>query len=368
VTVGKHRIRRLSRGTIVLLVVVGLLATAVGGTAVAAIRYDHSHAGRILPGVTVGGVPVGGMTRAQAIQAVTARAQQTLDRNIEVLAAGKSWTVSLAQLGLAAQVTDAVDQALDTSKAPSLMYRVWHRLTGNSVDKSFPIQFVLPHGPVESFVADLAHQLNLPARDASMNLVNGKIVVATAQTGRVVRVAPGVDALRQAVLAHDSQATVAVKTIAPKVTEKTLGQTIVVNVSLNKLFLYKGVKIIRTYPVATAKAGFLTPPGAWTVTWKEANPTWHNPAPNGWGKGEPLVIPPGPGNPLGTRALHLSADGILIHGTPADYSIGTYASHGCIRMHMWDAEALFNLVQTGTPVFIIGAPPWGITQNPGAAG
>ena len=81
--------------------------------------------------------------------------------------------------------------------------------------------------------------------------------------------------------------------------------------------------------------------------------------------------PPGglmPPSPLGTRALHLSAPGILIHGTPADYSIGTYASHGCIRMHMWQSEELFNLVSVGTTVFIIGAPPWGITQNPGAAG
>jgi hypothetical protein len=352
----------------VLLIVAGLLVTAVAGSAVAAIRYDHSNAGRILPGFAIDGVPVGGMTRAQAMQAVGAKIQQTLDQQIEVLVAGKSWTESLSQLGLAAQVSEAVDQALEASRVPSLWSRVYHRLANKPVEESFTVHYYLPHGQIETFVTTLAHQVALPVRDASFGLVNGKLVVTGSQRGRSLRAALSVDRLRQAVEDHNVSVALPVKVAAPKVTEKSLGQAIVVDVSKNQLFLYQGVKVIRTYPVATAKFGFLTPPGQWTVTWKEANPTWHNPAPNGWGKGEPLVIPPGPGNPLGTRALHLSAPGILIHGTPADYSIGTYASHGCIRMHMWESEALFSLVSVGTPVFIIGAPPWGITQNPGAAG
>jgi L,D-transpeptidase ErfK/SrfK len=85
---------------------------------------------------------------------------------------------------------------------------------------------------------------------------------------------------------------------------------------------------------------------------KRINPTWVNPAKDTWGAGEPDFIPPGPDNPLGTRAMDLSAPGIRIHGTPADYSIGHYASHGCIRMHIWEAEDLFNRVQVGTPVII----------------
>jgi lipoprotein-anchoring transpeptidase ErfK/SrfK len=56
---------------------------------------------------------------------------------------------------------------------------------------------------------------------------------------------------------------------------------------------------------------------------------------------------------LGTRALNLDAPGIRIHGTYADSSIGTYASHGCIRMHIWDSEELFDLVDVGTPVIIV---------------
>ncbi|HEX9234889.1 MAG TPA: L,D-transpeptidase, partial [Actinomycetota bacterium] len=136
----------------------------------------------------------------------------------------------------------------------------------------------------------------------------------------------------------------------------------------NRLTLYDDLKAIRSYPVATAREGFETPPGQWSVVDKQVDPTWHNPAPNGWGAGEPLVIGPGPDDPLGTRALALSAPGILIHGTPDDPSVGTYASHGCIRMHIPDSEALFPLVPVGTPVFIVGSPPWGNTPNPGPAG
>jgi len=365
---GKHRIGRLRTRTIVLLTVAALLVTGVAGSAVAAIRYDERNAGRILPGVTIDGVAVGGMTRSQAIQAVRAQVQETLERRLQILAAGKSWTESLSQLGLAAQVEEAVDQALEASRAPSIWSRVYHRLANKPLQQSFTVRFFLPHGPIETLVADLAHQIALPVRDAAFGMVDGKLVIKGSQRGRSLRTSPSIDQVRQAVEDRDATVTLPVKVVAPKITEKSLGQAIVVNVSKNELFLYQGVKVVKTYPVATAMQGFLTPPGQWTITWKEANPTWYNPAPDGWGKDEPKVIPPGPGNPLGTRALHLSVPGILIHGTPADYSIGTYASHGCIRMHMWQSEELFNLVSVGIPVFIIGAPPWGITQNPGAAG
>jgi L,D-transpeptidase ErfK/SrfK len=108
----------------------------------------------------------------------------------------------------------------------------------------------------------------------------------------------------------------------------------------------------RTYGVATAKGGFVTPQGSWTVINKVMNPTWINPAPDTWGKDDPPMIPPGPGNPLGTRALYLNAPGIRIHGTYASSSIGSYASHGCIRMRIPDSEALYPLVPVGTPVLV----------------
>jgi lipoprotein-anchoring transpeptidase ErfK/SrfK len=79
---------------------------------------------------------------------------------------------------------------------------------------------------------------------------------------------------------------------------------------------------------------------------------------------EPARIGPGPRNPLGTRALNLSAPGIRIHGTPAARSIGYSVSHGCIRMRMPDVEALYPLVPQAAPVFIVRAGP---PRFPGSA-
>jgi lipoprotein-anchoring transpeptidase ErfK/SrfK len=83
----------------------------------------------------------------------------------------------------------------------------------------------------------------------------------------------------------------------------------------------------------------------------QRNPTW-TPPDSRWAAGLGPV-PPGPGNPLGTRWIGISSPGIGIHGTPADSSIGTRASHGCIRMHIPDVERVFSMVSVGTTVRIV---------------
>ena len=85
----------------------------------------------------------------------------------------------------------------------------------------------------------------------------------------------------------------------------------------------------------------------------QRHPWWYPPA-SDWAKGE-KPVPPGPGNPLGTRWMGLSAAGVGIHGTPDAASIGYSASHGCIRMRISEAEWLFAHVRVGTPVFIVAA-------------
>jgi L,D-transpeptidase ErfK/SrfK len=140
--------------------------------------------------------------------------------------------------------------------------------------------------------------------------------------------------------------------VDPKVSSDKLGTTIEVNLSTNRLTFYDGLKVRKVYPVATGQPSFPTPQGTWEVVYKRMNPTWTNPAKDGWGASMPASIPPGPGNPLGTRAMSLNASGILIHGTYASYSIGHSASHGCIRMLLSDVEALYPQIPEGTPVLI----------------
>ncbi len=125
---------------------------------------------------------------------------------------------------------------------------------------------------------------------------------------------------------------------------------VVVDLSELKLYLYKDGELAKTYRVATGAPEFPTPTGTFAVTSKVMDPTWYPPD-SEWAKdAEP--IPPGIENPLGTRWIGTSAPAVGIHGTPDSGSIGTYASHGCIRMYISDVEELFEKVAVGMPVLI----------------
>lgn len=127
--------------------------------------------------------------------------------------------------------------------------------------------------------------------------------------------------------------------------------SIVIDRSERRLYLYDGDTLLKTYSVAVGQPRYPTPTGAYRITNKAYNPTW-TPPPSPWADGlEP--VPPGPDNPLGTRWMGLSAPHVGIHGTYQGWSIGTAASHGCIRMHIRDVEDLFERVFVGTPVEIV---------------
>jgi lipoprotein-anchoring transpeptidase ErfK/SrfK len=139
--------------------------------------------------------------------------------------------------------------------------------------------------------------------------------------------------------------------LRPKVTEKTLGPAIVILRTSNELRLYQNAKLVRTFGVATGQSAYPTPLGDFTIVIKERDPWWY-PPPSPWATNE-QPVPPGPGNPLGTRWMGLSVPYVGIHGTPDAASIGYSASHGCIRMRISEAEWLFQKVRVGTPVFIV---------------
>ena len=63
------------------------------------------------------------------------------------------------------------------------------------------------------------------------------------------------------------------------------------------------------------------------------------------------MIPPGPDDPLKARWLGFY-DGSGIHGTDDIGSLGTAASHGCIRMSIPDVTELYSLVPMHTPIYI----------------
>ena len=124
---------------------------------------------------------------------------------------------------------------------------------------------------------------------------------------------------------------------------------IVVNLTKFRVSLVRDGKRVVTFKIAHGTARYPTPTGTYRIVNKQSNPTWTPPPDSDWAKGLGPV-PPGPGNPLGTRWMGTSAQYVGLHGTPAVSSIGTRASHGCIRMRIPDAEALYEEVTVGMPI------------------
>ncbi|MCC6829914.1 MAG: L,D-transpeptidase family protein [Thermoleophilia bacterium] len=133
-------------------------------------------------------------------------------------------------------------------------------------------------------------------------------------------------------------------------TREAMVGRIVVDLSEYSLKLIRDGRVVKRYKIAIGQAAYPTPTGTYEVVNMQTNPTWMPPN-SPWAKGLG-PIPPGPGNPLGTRWIGTSAPAVGIHGTYADYSIGTAASHGCMRMHIPEVEALYEEVSVGMPVII----------------
>jgi lipoprotein-anchoring transpeptidase ErfK/SrfK len=343
----------LTGAILAVLVAAGVVLVALGGAAFAAYRYDQSTADLILPGVSVAGVDLGGMTRSEAIAAIEQVAAQRLDAPLTVTAGPRSWTITPRELGQTADVSAAVDRALDASRDVGFLSRVWHRMRQEPVGVSIDLRYGSGSSAVQDLVGRAADDLHVDARDAAVLYRDGHAVFRHSRRGRDLGRNVATHRILQALADGSTSVKLPVKVVRPDVPDSKLGKTIIVDRTVNELYFYDGFDLQHTYPVATAADGYVTPAGEWTVVNKVENPTWYNPAPDTWGADLPMSIPPGPGNPLGTRAIYLDAPGIRIHGTYDVNSIGTHASHGCIRMLMSDVEALYPLVPIGTRVVVV---------------
>lgn len=131
-----------------------------------------------------------------------------------------------------------------------------------------------------------------------------------------------------------------------------LGPRIFVNLRKFSLVLDRPGKPERRWMIASGSWAHPTTPGSYVIKEKVAHPTWLPPK-SDWAK-DAKPIPPGPGNPLGTRWIGLNGGALGIHGTNAPWSIGSASSHGCMRMVTSQVEELYKLVEVGMPVVVLG--------------
>jgi lipoprotein-anchoring transpeptidase ErfK/SrfK len=287
----------------------------------------------IADGVTIGGIDVAGLSADDATIAVTS----FFETPLPLLVTGHQISVTPDQLGARAYVKDAVSAAL--AAAP---------------DTALKLHVKINRHRSEAYVRSVAKRFDHAPVDAKLSLRNLRPYVTRQKRGWALRQLKALSAIFGALVADTRDPVqLRVRPLAPKVTRKSIGPVIVIRRGSNQLYLYKVTRPWRVFGVATGQSQYPTPLGRWTIVVKWRNPWWYPPK-SPWAAGA-KPIPPGPGNPLGTRWMGLSASGVGIHGTPDDASIGYSASHGCIRMHIPDAEWLFNRVRIGTTVFIVSA-------------
>ena len=285
----------------------------------------------IAPGVFVGHVHVGGLSSEPA----RARVEAKFARPIPVVHGTQRWKASLRQLGAGASVDAAVAKALAARPGQKVPLRVrW------SARK------------VRGFVAAVARQIDRAPVDATLVGVSSSgPEITDSRNGIQVR-RPLLQLRLERALRHGIRSRIAVPTrvVPAQQSRSDFGSIIWIDRASNTLRLYDGTTFVRSFGVATGQAIYPTPSGMWHIVDMQQDPWWIPPN-SAWAAGE-KPVPPGPGNPLGTRWMGLDAPGVGIHGTPDAASIGYSASHGCIRMHIPDAEWLFNQVSVGTPVYI----------------
>ena len=329
---------------------VGVLGLGVAGVAYATFDYSNNYEGKFLPGTSVGGVEVAGMTPDEALRAVRRQIRPQLDRSITITFKDKSWTTTPRELGAHGDARRAVREALAVSDGASFMDKVGMRFLDDSLNFASEVAITYPGKGARDLVADLAEKLDAEARDAAIDYTSGWVEITEERTGIAVNTTKSVTNLRRALRGHSDSAKIEFKTTKPEVTSDSFDQVILVRHNERKVYLYENGEIARSWTVAVGQPGYPTPTGVYSVTELRYMPTWINPAPDTWGADMPAEIAPGPENPLGLRAINWSAPAIRFHGTENIASLGTAASHGCVRMSNSDVIEFYDLIEVGTPI------------------
>ena len=288
-------------------------------------------------GVTIGGVDVAGKTSAQAATAVTAAYTSGL---VRIHVGRKNFRLAVKRLDVRLLNLDAAVAEALAMTAPGDAHVVL------TYDRPALIKAVN--------AIDTASRTK--PKKARWTWKGRRPVAVAEKSGSTIdRGKLRADITAQLHKPTGREATAAVKKLRATLRISQLPPAIAIARGDHQLRLYRVVRkktvLWRRFGVAVGQSAYPTPRGLFRIVTKQRNPWWYPPD-SPWAKGL-KPIPPGPGNPLGTRWMGLNVSGVGIHGTPDAASIGYSASHGCIRMRIPQAEWLFNHVRVGTPVKIV---------------
>ena len=339
--------------------IAAVLAVALLAGAGGVYAYDRGHEGRIAEGVRVNGVAVGGMSAAQAREKLRAELLEPLNRPVHARYEGRKFTLTPRQASVGVDIDGSVESALERSRTGTMLSRTWREVRGEELQADLDAKISYSRPAVRKLVRRVQQRLERPAVDAKVDLESGSVDPQPSRNGLAVRAKRLRRDLERELLDAGARRVARVRTevVKPEVTTAELADKypaiLVVNRGAFQLTLYKHLKRVKTYGIAVGQAGLETPAGLYNIQNKAVDPAWTMPnsdwvAPGDRGK----VVPGGtPENPLKARWLGVY-DGVGVHGTDADSSIGTAASHGCIRMRIPEVIELYDQVPVGAPIYI----------------
>ncbi|MDP2711154.1 MAG: L,D-transpeptidase/peptidoglycan binding protein [Solirubrobacteraceae bacterium] len=345
--------------TRIVLITFVLLAMLAGGS-VGALAWADGKAGEQLPaGALVGGVDVGGLTREQALEHAERRVGSLIARPAHIELGDRRYTLTPDEAGVRIDLRSAIERAYDAGREGSFVSRGWRKLTGGRLSQDVPVQAVVDGLAVRRFVERIAKQQARAPVDAELEMTLTSVTVKPERAGRRLAARDALVArLTRRLTSSTDERTLRGKTIEvpAKVTEEKLleAQPIAVTVSRDgkRARVFRRGELIETYTVAVGTTKYPTPTGRYVVQTMQVNPAWNVPRSEWAGDLAGQTIPGGdPRNPLIARWIGFNGS-VGFHGTNSAGSLGTAASHGCVRMAPSDVISLYKQVKVGTPVLV----------------
>ena len=318
--------------------------------------WDSTREDKIAEGVTIGGIDVGGLDADAAQTQVETSLLDPIDETVTVKYGDEKFTLTPHESDLSADIDRTIDDAIAVSQEGGLPGRTWRAITGGEVDEEITPKISYDEDEVEHFISHIAGNIDQDAVDASVKPSAGELVPVASQPG----IKLDQNALRDSVVTAledpaDRTVKADVEKIKPEVTTAEVADKyptyIVVDRSNFTLTLYRDLKVETQYTVAIGAQGFDTPTGLYAIQDKQVDPVWNVPDSDWAGSLAGQTIPPGPDNPLKARWMGIY-NGAGIHGTSDTASLGSAASHGCVRMSVPDVIDLYDRVDVGTPIYI----------------
>jgi len=336
-----------------------ILATLAAASVGALAWADGSAAGKLPEGAKISGVNVGGLTKDEALERGNRRIAALIMRPVRVQLGDKTYTLTAAQAHVRVDVARPVQQLYDAGREGSFIARGLRKITGQKVKSNLPANVTLDRAAIGKFIGRIEREQALKPVDAGLNLTLTSVTVTPSKAGRRL-------AARDALMARigrrltttTEDRTLRAKTIKVKAKltadEVFDAQPVAITVSRNETTarLFKRGKLVKSYTVAVGSAEYPTPTGRFVVQTKQVNPSWNVPNSAWAGSLAGQTIPGGdPNNPLVARWIGFNGS-VGFHGTNNGGSLGSAASHGCIRMAPSDVIDLYGRVEVGTPVLV----------------